>query len=85
MLRCLRSPLFQPSDLYGQNFGVIQRAEIPNGESKKKHIAISYYHHVWEAITAWQIANAHWCKSYKNIADSCTKALGTTVFMDYWY
>ncbi len=80
MLRCLGVPITKPTNLYGDNFGVIQSAEIPEGELKKKHIAISY-HYVREAITA-KIVNARWCRSHENFADVCTKALGTTVFMD---
>jgi hypothetical protein len=51
MLRCLGVPVTKPTNLYGDNFGVIQSATIPDGELKKKHIAISY-HYVREAITA---------------------------------
>ena len=83
MLRCLGVPVTRPTDLFGDNFGVIQSAEIPEGELKKKHIAISY-HYVREAIAA-RIVNAlhaHWCRSYENFADICTKALGATIFTD---
>ncbi|KAI2513608.1 Reverse transcriptase (RNA-dependent DNA polymerase) [Fragilaria crotonensis] len=78
MLRCLGVPVSTPTALYGDNFGVIQSAEIPEGELKKKHIAISY-HYVREAITA-RIVNARWCRSHENFADVCTKALGTNLF-----
>jgi hypothetical protein len=78
MLRCLGVLVTKPTDLYGDNFGVIQSAEVPEGELKKKHIAISY-HYVREAITA-KIVNARWCRSHENFADVCTKALGTTLF-----
>jgi hypothetical protein len=80
MLRCLGVPVTRPTDLFGDNFGVIQSAEIPEGDLKKKHIAISF-HYVREAIAA-RIVNAHWCRSYENFADTCTKALGTTIFTD---
>jgi hypothetical protein len=36
MLRCLGVPVTQPTELHGDNFGVIQSAEIPEGELKKK-------------------------------------------------
>ncbi len=49
MLRCLGIPVTKPTDLFGDNLGVIQSADIPEGELKKKHIAISY-HYVREAI-----------------------------------
>lgn len=80
MLRCLGIPVTKPTNLFGDNFGVIQSAQIPEGELKKKHIAISY-HYVREAITA-RIVNAQWCRSHENFADICTKALGTTIFTD---
>lgn len=80
MLRCLGVPVTRPTDLYGDNFGVIQSAEVPDGELKKKHIAISY-HYVREAIAA-KIVDAHWCKSAENFADICTKALGSNIFND---
>jgi hypothetical protein len=80
MLRCLGVPVVTPTALYGDNFGVIQSAEVPEGELKKKHIAISY-HYVREAIAA-KIVNARWCRSHENFVDVCTKALGTTSFMD---
>ena len=66
MLRCLGVPITKPTNLFGDNFGVIQSAEIPDGELKKKHIAISY-HYVREAIAA-RIVNAHWCRSHENFA-----------------
>jgi hypothetical protein len=80
MLRCLGVPVSAPTNLYGDNFGTIQSATIPDGELKKKHIAISY-HYVREAIAA-RIVNAVWIKSYENFADLCTKALGRHVFSD---
>jgi hypothetical protein len=80
MLRCLGVPVTVPTNLYGDNFGVIQSAEIPDSELKKKHIAI-LYHYVREAI-AVRIVNAIWIRSAKNFADICTKALGKTIFHD---
>jgi len=71
-------PVTKPMDLFGDNFGVIQSAKIPDGELKKKNFAISY-HHVLEAIAA-RIVNAHCCRSDENFADICTKALGTNIF-----
>jgi hypothetical protein len=78
MLRCLGVPVTKPTNLYGDNFGVIQSATILDGELKKKHVAISY-HYVREAITTGYI-NAIWVKSHENFADVCTKALGTIAF-----
>ena len=73
-------PVTELTDLYGYNFGIIQSAEVPEGELKKKHIAVSY-HYVREAITA-KIVNIWWCRSHENFTDVCTKALGTTLFTD---
>jgi hypothetical protein len=78
MLRCLGIPVTKPTNLYGDNFGVIQSATIPEGELKKKHVAITY-HYVRESIAAGFI-NAIWVKSYENFADVCTKALGAVAF-----
>lgn len=72
MLRCLGISLTRPTDLLGGNFGVVQSAEIRNGELTKKHIAISY-HYVWAAIAA-KIVNAHWCGTHETFADLCTTA-----------
>jgi hypothetical protein len=59
-------PVTKPTDLFGDNFGVIQSAEIPEGELKKKHIAISY-HYMREAIAS-QIVNAIGIRSAENFA-----------------
>jgi hypothetical protein len=67
MLRCLGILVMKPTNLYGDNFGVIQSATIPEGELKKKHVAI-IYHYVRESIAAGFI-NAIWVKSYENFAD----------------
>ena len=53
MLRCLGIPVpkHKPTNIYGDNWSVIQSASIPDSEMRKKHIAISY-HYVREAIAA---------------------------------
>lgn len=73
MLRCLGIPVSRPTKLYGDNKGSIQSANIPDGELKKKHIAISY-HYVREAIAA-KIVDVIHIFSHENFADICTKAL----------
>ena len=78
MLRCLGVPVKSPTDLFGDNFGVIQSATIPDSELKKKHVAISY-HYVREAIAA-KTVNAYWIQSEENYSDICTKALGAQKF-----
>jgi Reverse transcriptase (RNA-dependent DNA polymerase) len=80
MLRCLGIPVTKPTDLYGDNRSVYQSAGIPDGELKKKHVAISY-HYVREAIAA-KVVNSFWVQSAANLADICTKALGRNAFRD---
>lgn len=43
MFRYLGIPVKVPAKLFGNNFGVIQSAAIPDTETKKKNIAISYH------------------------------------------
>ena len=64
--------------VYGNNFGSIQSASIPDSELKKKHVAISY-HFVQEAITA-KIVNTIWVPTHANFADVCMKALGPMAY-----
>ena len=47
MLHCLGIPVTDPTNLYGDNFGLIQSASIPDSEMKKKHVAISYSYHLF--------------------------------------
>jgi hypothetical protein len=77
MLLCLGILVMKPTNLYGDNFGVIQSATIPEGELKKKLVAIAY-HYVRESMAAGFI-NAIWVKSYENFVDVFTKALGAVV------
>ena len=74
MLRSLGVPVEEPTNLIGDNLGVIQTASIPEADLKKKHVAISY-HCVREAVAA-QIVRPIWCDTSENWADICTKALG---------
>ena len=80
MLRCLGIPVprHKPTNLYGDNWSIIQSASIPDSELKKKHVAISY-HYVREAIAA-QIVNPIWIRSAENFSDICTKAVGGNIF-----
>ena len=78
MLRCLGVPVKSPTKLFGDNKGSIQSANIPDGELKKKHIAISY-HFVREHVAS-QIIQPIWIHSASNFADMCTKALGKLLF-----
>lgn len=78
MLRCLGIPVTKPTNLYGDNKGSIQSANIPDGVLKKKAIAIAY-HYVREAVTA-KIVNVIHVFSHENFADICTKPLTKHVF-----
>ena len=78
MLCCLGIPITNPMNLYGDNFGSIQSASIPDSELKKKHVTISY-HFVWESIAA-KIVNTIGVPTHANFADVCTKALGPMAY-----
>ena len=80
MLRSLGVPVEEPTNLIGDNLGVIQNASIPDSDIKKKHVAISY-HTVREAVAA-KIVKPIWCDTRQNWADICTKALGTIAFVN---
>jgi len=73
MLRSLGVPVTMPTYLFGDNKGSIQSANIPDGELKKKHVAISY-HYVREAVAA-KIVNVVHIYSEYNFADLFTKSL----------
>ena len=51
MLRCLGIPVTKPSNLFGDNYGVIQNASNVDSDIKKKHVTLSY-HMVHEAIAS---------------------------------
>ena len=78
MLRCLGMPVTNPTNLYGDNFGLIQSASIPDSELKKKHVTISY-HVVRESIAA-KIVNTIWVPTHTNFADVCIRALGPMAY-----
>ena len=73
-LRCFGVPVTKPTNLFADNYGMLQSATIPDAELKKKHVAISY-HFVREAIAA-KIINGIWVDTHENWSDICTKALG---------
>ena len=80
MLRCLGVPVpkDKPTNIFGDNWSVIQSATIPESEMKKKHIAILYLY-VRETIAAG-VSNPVWIRTYENFSDVCTKALCGTTF-----
>ena len=57
----------QPILAFGDNFGVIQNATIPELELKKKHLAI-FYHSVRE-VFAVRIIQAAWIRTHANFSD----------------
>jgi hypothetical protein len=59
MLRCLGVPVTKPTNFYGDNFGIIQSATIPDGELKKKHVAICTTGYVCEAIAGRRLHQCH--------------------------
>ena len=78
ILRCLGVPISKPSNLFGDNLGVIQNASNPDSDIKKKHVAISY-HAVRESIAA-NILVPHWIKGKYNVSDLLTKQIGGSEF-----
>ena len=81
MLRCLGVPVTAPTNVFGDNFGVIQSANIPHSDLRKKHVAISY-HFVREAVAAKTI-NPIWIRTDENFADIATKALDVVTFCSH--
>ena len=78
ILRSLIVPITRPSNLFGDNLGVIQNASNPDSDIKKKHVAISY-HAVRESIAA-NILVPHWIKGKYNVSDTLTKQIGGSDF-----
>ena len=76
MLRCLCVNDDTASEVYGDNLGVIQNANIKDGLLNKKHVVISY-HKVREAVAAGIIFLIK-IASADNFADCLTKSLPIT-------
>ena len=74
MLRCLGIPLAGPAMLYGANLGVIQNAQMPEADLKKKHVALSY--HVVREAVASGVCAPMWMDTHSNHADILTKQNG---------
>jgi hypothetical protein len=81
MLRSLGIPVSKPSDLSGDNAGVISNATTPEASLKKKHVALSY-HSVRESVSAG-IIHPHQIMSKDNIVDLLTKPLDRGTFMGH--
>ena len=78
MLRCLGVSVTTPTQVFGDNNGVVQNATLKDSLLKKKHTAINY-HRVREA-TAAGIIQPVWIKSSDNFADLMTKSLPNKPF-----
>ncbi|GFH49047.1 hypothetical protein CTEN210_05523 [Chaetoceros tenuissimus] len=81
-LRCLGVHIpndgSHPTQVFGDNFSVIQSAANPQHDLTKKHVALSF-HFVREAIAAG-IIEPYWLKGECNLADIMTKQISTTEF-----
>jgi hypothetical protein len=81
MLRSLGIKVSQPTDISGDNAGVISNSTTPDGSLKKKHVALSF-HSVRESVSAG-IISPHKISSKNNIADLLTKPLDRNTFMGH--
>ena len=81
ILRYLGVPVTKPSNLFGDNLGVIQNATNVDAELKKKHVSISF-HAVREAIAAG-ILIPYWMKGKNNISDIMTKQIAACDFLSH--
>jgi hypothetical protein len=77
-LRSLGIPVDKPTQMFGDNLGVIQNASMPEANLVKKHVAIAF-HSVRECVAAGIIAPYH-IDGKDNFADILTKALDSTSF-----
>lgn len=78
-LRSFGIPINSPSDMWGDNLGVLQNVTFAASQLKKKHLAISY-HLNREAVSAG-IIRPRKIASADNHADIFTKALAATPFL----
>ena len=77
-LRMLGVVLEESSWLVGDNMSVVVNTTIPSSNLKKKHQACNY-HRVRECIAAQFVKFGH-IDSKENMADICTKPLGSVDF-----
>ena len=70
-----------PTNIFGDNFSVIQSALNPQADFSKKHIALSF-HYVREAIAAGIVA-PYWIKGEFNLSDILTKQINSTDFLNH--
>ena len=79
MLRSLGCELDGPTQIYGDNLGMLQSSTIPDSTLKKKWEQISF--HIVREGTAAGIVDPRKVPTEENIADALTKALpGSTIY-----
>ena len=71
LLRSFGVPIDGATDVFGDNFSVIQNSQNPEAELEKKHVALSF-HYVRENIAAGVIS-PYWLKGKLNMSDIMTK------------
>jgi hypothetical protein len=81
MLRSLGIGIHKPSNILGDNAGVISCASTPESSLKKKHIALSY-HFIRENLAIGAIRPQH-IPDKNNISDLFTKPLDWNTFMQH--
>jgi hypothetical protein len=85
MLRCLGVPIPNdgscPTNIFNDNFAVVNQACDADAELHKKHVAISF-HVVREAIASGA-TRPLWIKGSWNLADIFTKQIGSTEFLGH--
>ena len=85
MLRCLGIPIPNdgscPTNIFNDNFAVVNQACDADAELHKKHVAISF-HVVREAIASGAIRPL-WVKGQWNVADIFTKQIGSTEYLGH--
>jgi hypothetical protein len=81
MLRSLGIKVSRPSNLMGDNAGVISSSTTPDATLKKKHVALSF-HSVRENVSAGVIC-PHKIPGKNNTADLLTKPLDRNTFMGH--
>ena len=80
-LRALGIPIEQPTNLNGDNLGMLQSIQLPDAQMKKKHIAISF-HLVRESVAAG-IVKPIKIHSKWNFADIFTKQIPSTAYLGH--
>ena len=85
MLRCLGIPIPNdgtcPTNIFNDNFAVVNQACDADAELHKKHVAISF-HVVREAIASGA-TRPLWIKGAWNVADIFTKQIGSTDYLSH--